>query len=44
MYYLSVLISDKILRCAQDDNALRGKERGKEGGFAAFFSLLPPDN
>jgi hypothetical protein len=44
MYYLSVLIPDKILRCAQDDNPLRGKERGKEGGCAAFFSLLPPDN
>jgi hypothetical protein len=23
---------------------LRGKERGKEGGFAAFFSLRPLDN
>jgi hypothetical protein len=34
----------EILRCAQDDNPLQGKERGKEGGFAAFFSLSPPDN
>jgi hypothetical protein len=31
---------DEILRCAQDDNPLRGKEWEKEGGFAAFF--FPP--
>jgi hypothetical protein len=40
IYYLSVLIPDEILRCAQDDNSSQGKERGKEGGEAAFFS--PP--
>jgi hypothetical protein len=44
MYYLGVSIPDEILRCAQDDIPSRGKERGKEGGCAAFFSLLPPDN
>jgi hypothetical protein len=39
MYYLSVRIPGEILRCAQDDIPSRGKERGKEGGCAAFFSL-----
>jgi hypothetical protein len=42
--YISIRIPDEILRCAQDDNSQQGKERGKEGGEAAFFSLPPPDN
>jgi hypothetical protein len=37
MYYLSVLIPDEILRCAQDDNLLRGKERGKKAAKPPSF-------
>jgi hypothetical protein len=38
------LFPDEILRFAQDDNPMQGKEKGKEGGITAFFSLPPPDN
>jgi hypothetical protein len=44
MLFNDTCFPEEILRCAQDDNSLRGKERGKEGGFAAFFSLRPLDN
>jgi hypothetical protein len=42
MLFSAAYFPEEILRCAQDDNTLRGKEREKEGGKAAFF--FPPSS